>query len=253
MEKRLRCKTGIEGLDNILNGGIPVGNSVLVSGACGSGKTTLCMEYLVNGAKLGDTCIFLSVTEPISKLMDNLKSFEFFDTDLIKEGKLTLFDLGAIYERLGIERKGYVITEVDPLVNAIEDIVKKLKAKRLVIDSITAICHQLETRARIRDLIFNLGRVLSPLQCTTLMTSEVQPSGSWGGMPGVMYSVYGVEEAIADGIILLGTIERKGYMLRTLHVVKMRGTTHSLAKYILDLTPGGIVLIPLLKWGAESE
>ncbi|PIV67756.1 MAG: circadian clock protein KaiC, partial [Euryarchaeota archaeon CG01_land_8_20_14_3_00_38_12] len=46
--------------------------------------------------------------------------------------------------------------------------------------------------------------------------------------------------------------ERKGYMLRTLHVVKMRGTMHSLAKYILDLTPNGVVLIPLLKWGAES-
>ncbi|MEW6069193.1 MAG: ATPase domain-containing protein [Candidatus Thermoplasmatota archaeon] len=248
----MRCKTGIEGLDNILNGGIPVGNSVLVSGACGSGKTTLSTEFLVNGAKLGDTCVFISVTEPVSKLVDNLKSFDFFDPDLIAEKKLNLFDLGTIYERLGIERKGYTILEVEPIVNAIEDIVKKLNAKRLVIDSITAVCHQLETRGRIRELVFNLGKVLSALGCTTLMTSEVQPTGAWGGLPGVMYSVYGVEEAIADGIILLGTIERKGYMLRTLHVVKMRGTTHSLAKYILDLTPSGIVLIPLLKWGAES-
>ncbi|MDI6708937.1 MAG: ATPase domain-containing protein [Candidatus Thermoplasmatota archaeon] len=252
MEKRLRCATGIEGLDNILNGGIPIGNSVLVAGACGSGKTTLSMEFLVNGAKLGDTCMFISVTEPVSKLVENLKSFNFFDPKLIAERKLNLFDLGSIYERLGIEKKGYTISNVEPIVNAIEDITKKLNAKRLVIDSITAVCHQLENRTRIRELIFNLGRVLSALKCTTLMTSEVQPTGSWGGLPGVMYSVYGIEEAIADGIILLGTIERKGYMLRTLHVVKMRGTTHSLAKYILDLTPNGVVLIPLLKWGAES-
>ncbi len=64
------------------------------------------------------------------------------------------------------------------------------------------------------------------------------------------YSQYGVEEAIADGIILLGNLERRGDLLRTIQVIKMRGTTHSRAKYVLDLTPIGVLLAPLLKGGS---
>ncbi len=249
---RPKCKTGIEGLDNILNGGIPRGNTVLLSGPCGSGKTTLGMEFLVNGAKMGENSVFISVTEPSSKVITNLRGFEFFDEGLIEKEKLYLLDMVSLYARLGIEKKDYKIQDIDPLINIIDDIVKKLKVKRLVIDSITAIAHQLEARVRIREFVFNLGKTLSDAGCTSLLISEVRPTATWGMTPGVTYSAYGVEEAIADGIILLGAIERKGYMLRTLHVVKMRGTMHSLAKYILELTPNGVVLVPLLKWGAES-
>ena len=64
------------------------------------------------------------------------------------------------------------------------------------------------------------------------------------------YSKYGVEEAIADGVILMGNLERNGDMLRTLQVIKMRGTSHSRAKYVLDLTTAGILLVPLLKGGS---
>jgi circadian clock protein KaiC len=66
------------------------------------------------------------------------------------------------------------------------------------------------------------------------------------------YSTYGVEEAIADGIILMGNYERRGDLLRTLQVVKMRGTSHSRAKYVLDITPLGILMVPLLKGGGGS-
>jgi len=58
-----------------------------------------------------------------------------------------------------------------------------------------------------------------------------------------------VEEALSDGIILMGNMERRGDLLRTLQVIKMRGTMHSRAKYVLDLTPAGVLLVPLLKGG----
>jgi circadian clock protein KaiC len=61
-----------------------------------------------------------------------------------------------------------------------------------------------------------------------------------------------VEEALADGIILMGNMERRGDLLRTLQVIKMRGTSHSRAKYVLDLTPAGVLLVPLLKGGGGS-
>ena len=58
------------------------------------------------------------------------------------------------------------------------------------------------------------------------------------------YSRWGVEEAIADGVIVTGNLERRGDLLRTLQIVKMRGTTHSRAKYVLDLTTAGVLLVP---------
>ena len=67
------------------------------------------------------------------------------------------------------------------------------------------------------------------------------------------WSSFGVEEAIADGIIVMGDSERMGHLLRFLQVVKMRGTSHSRAKHAIELTPLGVMLIPMLKWGASSD
>lgn len=239
-----RSRTGIEALDNILTGGIPKGNTVLLSGACGTGKTTISMEFLVNGVRMGEGGAFISVTEPIPKLVENMNTLDFFDKKMIKEGKLHLFDLSVIYDRLGLEEKDYTLEDMDALLGAIEDIVDELAVSRLAIDSVTAICFQLQTKPKIRNFIFKLGKFLSVFGCTTFLISEITPGEQ-------IYSVYGVEEAIADGIIMLGNIERKGDLLRTLQVIKMRGTYHSRAKYIMDLTTEGITLTPLLKWGSD--
>ena len=86
-----------------MNGGLPIGNIVLLAGTVGSGKTTLAMEYLINGAKNGETCCYISVTEPSSKMLSNLQTYGFFDDSLVKEGKLNIFDLTVINDRLGVE------------------------------------------------------------------------------------------------------------------------------------------------------
>ena len=100
-----RCTTGIEGLDSILEGGIPRGNMVLVAGSVGTGKTTLCLEFLVRGAERGERSLFLSVTEASRKLIQNLSTFEFFHTDLVENGSLTFVDLPQIYDRRGLAGK----------------------------------------------------------------------------------------------------------------------------------------------------
>ena len=94
-EERERCITGIEGLDNILNGGIPRGNTILLTGSCGTGKTTLSLEFLVHGAMEGEKCLFVSVTEDSDKLMTNVIPYDFFDHRLIKDGKLVVTSKGC--------------------------------------------------------------------------------------------------------------------------------------------------------------
>ncbi len=245
-KERERCVTGIEGLDTILNGGIPRGNSVLVTGSCGTGKTTLSLEFLVHGALEEENCLFISVTEASEKMLNNVVPYDFFDESLIEEGYLSFVDIPDIYENLGLlEKSEFSFKEINELIEEIENIVVENDIKRLVIDSVTSVCFQLKTEEKIRDFMLQLMKTLSSHGCTSLLVSEISPEEP-------RYSQYGVEEAIADGIIMMGNLERQGDLLRTLQVVKMRGTDHSRAKYVLDLTSVGVLLVPMLKGGSTK-
>lgn len=235
------CKTGIEELDKGLGGGIPLGSAVLMPGSSGSGKTTLCMQFLINGAKQGERGIFFTATEPLFKLTKNMEGFSFYDKKLIESGMVNLIDLRIISERLGLDVEEYTAEDASALLDVLKDIVDELDVKRLVIDSVTALCYRLQTKEMIRDFVFKLGSSLAAMNCTSIFTSEVPPRV-------YQYSQYGVEEFIADGIVLLGDIDRKGDMIRTLQIIKMRGTAHSRTRFAMDISSkSGIELAPLLK------
>jgi KaiC/GvpD/RAD55 family RecA-like ATPase len=241
-QDRGRCRTGVEGLDDILGGGIPTGNLVLVAGTVGTGKTTLCLEFLVRGAERGERSIFLSMTESTAKLVQNLSSFEFFQPKLLESGGLVLIDVPAIYDKLGLSPDEMSGEEVDLLLRTIRDLVAELGAKRLVLDSLTSVSYRIRKEEGIRDFILRLGQAMSELDCTTLLVSEIGPT------PG-KYSLHGVEEAIVDGVVLLGNTRRQGDILRVIQIIKMRGTPHSRAQYVIELTPIGLLMAPHLKGG----
>ncbi|MCI4324506.1 MAG: AAA family ATPase [Thermoplasmata archaeon] len=242
---RERCVTGIEGLDNILGGGIPRGNLVLVAGSVGTGKTTLCLEFLVRGAEKGERTLFLSVTEASAKLIENLSTFEFFRQDLVSSGALVFVDVPQIYDRLGLNHEELTVEEIDLLLKSFLDLVKEVGAQRVIVDSLTSVCYRIRRDERIRDFMLKLSQGLAALGCTTLLVSEIGQSAG-------RYSLHGVEEAIVDGVILLGNARRQGDILRILQVVKMRGTSHSRAQYVMELTPIGLLMAPHLKGGRQE-
>ncbi|MGD9962687.1 MAG: ATPase domain-containing protein [Thermoplasmata archaeon] len=242
---RERCVTGIDGLDTILYGGIPRDNTVLLTGSCGTGKTSLALEYLIHGAVEGENSLFISVTEDSEKLLTNIIPYKFLDQELMKSGRLVFVDMPAMYERLGMTKSELTMEEIDLLVAAIGNLVHELGIRRLVMDSITSVCYKLKTPEKIRDFVLKLSKTLSDMNCTSILVSEVAAQSS-------AYSTFGVEEAISDGIVLMANMERRGDLLRTLQVIKMRGTMHSRAKYVLDLTPMGVLLVPLLKGGSSG-
>jgi circadian clock protein KaiC len=240
VDERL-CKTGIVDLDTAIGGGIPTGSTVLMVGSSGSGKTTACMQFLINGANQGERGVFFTITEPLFKLTKNMSGFEFYDKKLIESGMVNLIDLRIISERLGLDTEKYSVEDAAALLDVLKDIADELNVKRLVIDSITALCYRLQSKEMIRDFIFKLGSSLAAMKCTTFLTSEVPPRV-------FQYSQYGIEEFIADGIIFLGDFERKGDLIRTFQVVKLRGAVHSRSKFAMSISSkNGIELAPLLK------
>jgi len=241
MIERPRCKTGIDGLDAELNGGIPTGNTVLMCGGSGVGKTTICMQFLFNGAKMNEKGVFFTSSEPVFKLKKHQHGFSFFDEKIINSGKISVIDLWNISDRLGLNPERYTAEEANILFEVIRDITKELNAKRLVIDSVTELCYRLQAKAMIRDFIFKLGSSLAAMKCTTFLTSEVPPNK-------FQYSQYDIEEFISDGIIYMGDFERKGDLIRTLQIVKMRGTSHGRTKFMMNMSPEhGIELTSMLK------
>jgi len=235
------CETGIEKFDEMVGGGIPTGSTVLVVGSSGTGKTTLCMQYLINGAKKGERGVFFTITEPLFKLTKNLESFSFYDKKLIESGMVNLIDLRIISERLGLVAEKYTVEDASALLDILRDIANELNVERLVIDSITALCYRLQTPEMIRDFIFKLGSSLAAMNCTTLLTSEIPPFK-------FQYSQYGIEEFISDGIVFLGDVERKGDLIRTFQIVKMRGAAHDRTKTaMLISTKNGVELETLLR------
>ena len=116
---RDRCITGVHGLDEILRGGIPYGSTVLAAGTCGSGKTTLGMEFLVRGANAGEACAHFTATEPSVKLLENIRQFQFFDVKMVDSGLINVFDMDVLYSWLGLEKSSFDLDDVHSLIKAI--------------------------------------------------------------------------------------------------------------------------------------
>ena len=231
-----QIKTGIVELDELLVGGIPRGSSVLLSGSCGTGKTILAEQFLFNGAKEHDEMgIYISLSEPRDKIISNLEPFKFYDANLVEKDKIKILDITQDARLINLEP-----LTVSGIINMISSIIRDSGAQRVTIDSITAICNSLGNERNIREFIFELGLQLGYLDCTTIFISEIPPMN-------FQYSVYGIEEFVADGVILLMEQEDKGELIRTLQVVKMRGVNHSRNKQILQITEDGVVLKPMFE------
>lgn len=221
-------ETGIPGLDELFeHKGIPEGNMVLLSGACGTGKSIFGMQFLYYGAKeKGEPGVYISLEEPPDRVIKNMEEFGWDVKKLIDEGKLVI--------------KKPEIYELEALKRSIFESVERIGAKRLVIDSFTLISTYLKDVYDVRKTMFDLGHEIKKLDCTTILISDMIEKSS-------TFSVSGFEEFIADGVIVLYLVQdgSKNYLLRTLLVRKMRGTQHSL-KYVpmKILEDKGIVLYP---------
>ncbi|MCD6369271.1 MAG: KaiC domain-containing protein [Thermoproteales archaeon] len=245
-----RIKSGIPGLDEILHGGIPFRNVILLSGGPGTGKSIFGQQFLYSGLTLREPGVLVALEEHPAQIRRNMAQFGWDVAEYEKRNMFTIVDAftGGIGEYA--KREKYVVKSVDDvreLTEILRQAIMDLNAKRVVIDSVTTL--YITRPAVARGVVMQLKRVLSGLGCTSILVSQVSVTERGFGGPGV--------EHAADGIIRLDLDEVEGELRRSILVWKMRGTSHSMKRHPFKITDKGILIefhkVLKLKGGAYLE
>jgi hemerythrin-like metal-binding protein len=231
--------TGIEGFDGLLGEGIPMGNSVIIAGGAGSGKTIFCLQTLVNKALEGKRCLYLTLEEPEEKLVQHMNDFGWDARSLIKKGKLNIirmnpFDITRNVDAMLAKQKGELLIDVDPVLLPKD----YSNPDFVVIDSLTAIASAFTGRDdSYRIYIEQLFRFLEKTGATSFLITETEQ------VPKI-FSTTGVEEFLADGVVVLYALKHGNVRENALEILKLRGTNHKKNIVAMQITSNGIVVYP---------
>ncbi len=230
-----KVRTGIPGLDEILYGGLPERNIVLVSGGPGTGKSIMGMQFLYQGLQMGESAVFVALEEHPAAVRRSFKHFDWDVTKYEQQGKFALID--AFTGGIGkyAEKEKYVVKNPDDvreLVDVLRQAIREVEAERVTIDSVSTL--YLTRPAVARRIVMDLKRVIAGLGCTAIFVSQVSAGERGFGGPGVEHAV--------DGIIRLDLDEYDGKLYRSIIVWKMRATKHSMLRHPLEITDKGLLI-----------
>lgn len=228
-----KALTGITGLDEITNGGLPAGRPTLICGTAGSGKTMMAVEFLVNGAMhYGEPGVFMMFEENAQELTENVRSLGMDLDRLVAEGKIGLEHVHV--ERSEIEETGEY--DLEGLFIRLGHAVDTIGAKRVVLDTLEALFSGLPNHAILRAELRRLFRWLKDRGLTAVITGERGEAS---------LTRYGLEEYVADCVILLDHRIEDQISTRRLRVVKYRGTEHGTNEYPFLIGSKGFSVLPI--------
>ena len=236
-----KCPSGIRGLDDITGGGFPRGRPSLVAGAAGSGKTLLSMEFLVRGAlEHGEPGVFMAFEENARELAQNVASLGFDLADLVARKKI-LVDYVSV-ERTEIEETGEY--DLEGLFIRLGHAIDTIGAKRVVLDTIESLFGGLSNEAILRSELRRLFRWLKEKGVTAVITAERGED---------TITRHGLEEYVADCVILLDHRVTDQISTRRLRVVKFRGSRHETNEFPFLIGDEGIFLVPVTSKSLDSD
>ncbi|NEP07529.1 MAG: circadian clock protein KaiC, partial [Okeania sp. SIO4D6] len=230
-----KIRTMIEGFDDISHGGMPVGRTTLVSGTSGTGKTLLAIQFLYNGIIYFDEPgVFVTFEESPHDIIKNAYSFGWNLQKLVNDGKLFILDASPDPEGQDIVGN----FDLSALIERIQYAIRKYKARRVSIDSVTAVFQQYDAASVVRREIFRLVARLKQVGATTIMTTErVEEYGP--------VARFGVEEFVSDNVVIVRNALEGERRRRTMEILKLRGTTHMKGEYPFTITNDGVNIFPL--------
>ncbi|MFT3890698.1 MAG: circadian clock protein KaiC [Anaerolineales bacterium] len=236
-----KSPTGILGLDEVTGGGLPKGRPTLIAGGAGCGKTLFAMEFLVNGAvHYDEPGVFLAFEENADELTRNVASLGFDLNKLRRQKKLNI-DYVRI-ERTEIQETGEY--DLEGLFIRLGSAIDSIGAKRVVIDTIEVLFGALTNQGILRAELQRLFRWLKDKGVTAIVTAE-RGNGTM--------TRYGLEEYVADCVILLDHRVTEQVSTRRLRIVKYRGTLHGTNEYPFLIGKNGISVLPITSLNLEHK
>lgn len=235
-----KAATGIEGFDDITEGGLPRGRPSLVCGSAGCGKTLFATTFLVNGARAGEPGLFVTFEERPPEIAANVELLGFDLDNLVERGLMQFehvaFDPSELAEVGDFDLEG--------LFMRLELAVDEIGAKRIVLDTIESLFSAFENQAILRAEIRRLFDWLKEKGLTAVITGE-RGDGS--------LTRQGLEEYVSDCVVLLDHRVHNQVSTRRLRIVKYRGTAHGTNEYPFLIGHAGFTVLPVSSLGLEHQ
>jgi KaiC/GvpD/RAD55 family RecA-like ATPase len=239
-DKPETIKSGITGFDELINGGgIPTGTNILVSGGPGTGKTIFCFQILYNAACDGHKCLYITFEEPEERLREHMRQFGWKIDDVEEKGLLVIkrmepFKIAQTVESQYAKAAGKLM-ETKGLPKVIPE---DFNPYIVVVDSITALELAFSKKPEsYRIYVEQLFKVFEESKTTTFLITETEDAP-------VRYSRTGVEEFLADGVIVLYNTRVGGTRVRAIELLKLRGAKHTNRIVPIHITEKGIEVFP---------
>lgn len=227
--------TGIPGLDHISMGGLPAGRSTLCAGTSGSAKTVLAVQFLIEGIRLGQPGVFVTFEESTDSIRQNMAAFGWDIAAFEEAGQWRFVDATPLPEATMIESGDY---DLGGLLLRVGHAVEEIRAERVSIDSVAALLAQYDQLSAVRQGLVQIGSVVRALGATLLITAEREDEyGAVGRL--------GIEEFVADNVIILRNALEGEKRRRTIELLKLRGTNHRKGEFPFTITENGIQVLPL--------
>src|ERR1043166_458721 len=234
-----KVPTGIRGLDQVTHGGVPQGRTALGCGGPGAGKTLLGLEFLARGALLyNEPGVCIALEETADELVTNMASLGYDLPALVKAKKLAI-DYVHI-ERKQIEETGEY--DLEGLFIRLRAAIDSVKAKRVLLDTIEVLFLSLKNEGIVRAELRRLFHWLKDAGVTAVVTAEVGNR---------TLTRYGLEEYVADCVIVLDHRVTEQISTRRLRVVKYRGSVHGTNEYPFLINKNGISVLPITSLGLD--
>ena len=231
-----KLATGIPSFDVIAKGGLPRNRTTLVSGTAGSGKTVFAMQFLAEGIAAGESCVFVTFEESAADIRTNMHSFGWDLEQWERDKKLAFVDASPDPDVEVIESGSF---DLGALLARVDHAVKKVGATRVSVDSLGAVFSQFSDQSIVRRELFRIASALKSMGVTAVLTAE--RTDDYGPV-----ARFGVEEFIADNVMILRNVLEVENRRRTIEILKFRGTDHQKGEVPFTIIPGsGLVVIPL--------
>jgi circadian clock protein KaiC len=231
-----KLATGIPSFDIISKGGLPINRTTLISGTAGSGKTVFAVQFLAAGMRMGEAGVFVTFEESAADIRQNMRSFGWDLEEWERQGLLSFVDASPSPEVEIIESGSF---DLSALLARVQHAVKKVNATRVSVDSLGAMFSQFSDQSVVRRELFRIAWALKGMGVTGLLTAE--RTLDYGPI-----ARFGVEEFIADNVMVLRNVLDDENRRRTIEILKFRGTDHQKGEYPFTIVPhDGLVVIPL--------